>query len=109
MSSSAYSIETPEGKALLSWRVAQQPYVEQESLYKRFRLDEAWDSDHNRRLIPMIPRVYLPLWARESPDPSGRTPYQAVVGKGRFKFIAFPLRIRGGTASPVRAVAMLKS
>ena len=32
---------------------------------------------------------------------------EAVVGKGRFKFIAFPLRIRGGTASPIRAVAML--
>ena len=32
---------------------------------------------------------------------------EAVVGKGRFRFIAFPLRIRGGTASPIRAVAML--
>jgi kynurenine formamidase len=30
-----------------------------------------------------------------------------VVGKGRFKFVAFPLRIRGGTGSPVRAVAIL--
>jgi kynurenine formamidase len=30
-----------------------------------------------------------------------------VVGKGRFKFIGFPLKIRGGTASPIRAVAML--
>jgi kynurenine formamidase len=28
---------------------------------------------------------------------------------GRFKLIAFPLRIRGGTASPIRAVAMLDS
>jgi kynurenine formamidase len=32
---------------------------------------------------------------------------EAVVGKGRFRFIAFPLRIRGGTASPIRAVALL--
>jgi kynurenine formamidase len=32
---------------------------------------------------------------------------EAVVGKGRFRFIAFPLRIRGGTASPIRAVAVL--
>ena len=30
-----------------------------------------------------------------------------VVGKGRFKFIGFPLKIRGGTASPIRAVALL--
>ena len=30
-----------------------------------------------------------------------------VVGKGRFKFIGFPLKIRGGTGSPIRAVAVL--
>ena len=30
-----------------------------------------------------------------------------VVGKGRFRFIGFPLRIKGGTGSPVRAVAWL--
>jgi kynurenine formamidase len=33
---------------------------------------------------------------------------EAVVGKGRFTFIGFPLRIRGGTASPIRAVAMFE-
>ena len=31
-----------------------------------------------------------------------------VIGKGRFTFIAFPLKIRGGTGSPVRAVAVLE-
>ena len=30
-----------------------------------------------------------------------------LVGKGRFRFIGFPLKIRGGTASPIRAVAIL--
>ena len=34
---------------------------------------------------------------------------EAVVGRGRFKFIGFPLKIRGGTASPIRAVALLES
>ena len=29
-----------------------------------------------------------------------------LVGRGRFRFIGFPLKIRGGTASPIRAVAM---
>jgi kynurenine formamidase len=28
---------------------------------------------------------------------------------GRFKFIGFPLKIRGGTGSPIRAVAMIDS
>lgn len=30
-----------------------------------------------------------------------------LVGKGRFRFIGFPLKIKGGTASPIRAVAWL--
>jgi len=31
-----------------------------------------------------------------------------LVGRGRFRFIAFPLKIRGGTGSPVRAVAVFE-
>jgi kynurenine formamidase len=30
------------------------------------------------------------------------------VGRGRFRFAGFPLRIRGGTASPIRAVAIFE-
>jgi kynurenine formamidase len=29
-----------------------------------------------------------------------------LVGKGRFRFIGFPLKIKGGTGSPIRAVAL---
>ena len=32
-----------------------------------------------------------------------------LVGRGRFRFIGLPLRIRGGTGSPVRAVAIFES
>jgi len=31
-----------------------------------------------------------------------------LVERGRFRFIGFPLKIRGGTASPIRAVAMFE-
>ncbi|MCS3765876.1 MULTISPECIES: cyclase family protein [Bradyrhizobium] len=31
-----------------------------------------------------------------------------VVGRGRFRFAGFPLKIRGGTASPIRAVAIFE-
>jgi kynurenine formamidase len=30
-----------------------------------------------------------------------------LVGRGRFRFIGFPLKIKGGTGSPIRAVAWL--
>ncbi len=32
-----------------------------------------------------------------------------LVGRGRFRFIGLPLKIRGGTGSPVRAVAIFES
>ena len=33
---------------------------------------------------------------------------QLLIGRGRFKFIGLPLKIRGGTGSPVRAVAIFE-
>jgi len=33
---------------------------------------------------------------------------EELIGQGRFKFIGFPLRIRGGSASPIRAVAIFE-
>ena len=32
-----------------------------------------------------------------------------LIGRGRFRFIGLPLKIRGGTGSPVRAVAIFES
>lgn len=46
------------GKPLLSWRVHLLPYIENEELYRRFRLDEPWDSEHNRALIREMPVVF---------------------------------------------------
>jgi len=31
-----------------------------------------------------------------------------LIGRGRFRFIGLPLKIRGGTGSPVRAIAVLE-
>lgn len=33
---------------------------------------------------------------------------ERLVGEGRFRFVGFPLKIRGGTASPIRAVAIFE-
>ncbi len=32
---------------------------------------------------------------------------EKLIGKGRFRFIGFPLKIKGGTGSPIRAVAWI--
>jgi hypothetical protein len=47
-----------KGRPLLSWRVQLLPFIEAEPLCRKFRLDEPWDSPHNRLLIREIPRTY---------------------------------------------------
>ena len=80
----AAAIYDDQGRPLLSWRVAILPYLEELELYQQFRLDEPWDSEHNRRLIPLMPAIYA------DPDPGpqhklgdqGLTTYQVPVGEG---------------------------
>ncbi len=45
-------------KPLLSWRVHILPYVEGGELYKQFKLEEPWDSPHNKALIAKMPKIY---------------------------------------------------
>jgi hypothetical protein len=68
-----------QGKALLSWRVQLLPYLNQEALYKEFKLDEPWDSAHNIKLIAKMPAIYRHpkgLGVKE-----GKTPFVVPVGK----------------------------
>src|SRR5262249_17451828 len=61
-------------------RVAILPYLEQENLYREFKLDEPWDSPHNSRLIDLMPMTYA-CPSRANPG-RGLTTYQALVGTG---------------------------
>jgi hypothetical protein len=54
------------GKPLLSWRVAILPFLEQEPVYRLFKLDEPWDSPHNKKLLEHLPPVYAPPGARSA-------------------------------------------
>ena len=83
------------GKPLLSWRVLILPYMAEEQLYAQFRLDEPWDSEHNRKLIPRIPECYRDPWRGKGIS------YLAVTGPltvwpGKQGGISYP-----GTASVV--------
>src|SRR5205823_5177427 len=75
----AHALYSKDGKPLLSWRVALLPYVGEEALYKQFKLDEAWDSPHNKRLIDRIPKVYRSPKIKD-PRP-GLTTYLAPINK----------------------------
>jgi hypothetical protein len=77
----AQAICDGEGKPLLSWRVALLPYLGEDKLYEQFRLDEPWDSEHNRKLVDRMPPIYSDPSA---PDLAARglTTIQVLSGEG---------------------------
>jgi prepilin-type processing-associated H-X9-DG protein len=72
----ALPLKNPKDKPLLSWRVALLPYLEHDNLYRQFKLDEPWDSPHNKKLVEKMPAVYAP----PKPGKPGYTHLQMVVG-----------------------------
>ncbi|QDT91771.1 DUF1559 family PulG-like putative transporter [Gimesia algae] len=47
-----------DGKPNLSWRVHLLPFLDQKKLYDQFKLDEAWDSPHNKTLLDQMPDLF---------------------------------------------------
>ena len=82
--------ETPDpvnpvvrGKSRLSWRVQILPYLGEETLYKDFHQDESWDSPHNLKLLPRMPKIYLdPRFQGPADQAKGLTYYRGFVGPG---------------------------
>jgi hypothetical protein len=68
----------PRPQPLLSWRVMLLPFLEQDNLYREFKLDEPWDSEHNKKLLSRMPKVFAPVRAAAEP---GMTYYQVFVGQ----------------------------
>ena len=73
----AYSVDTA-GNPLHSWRVLLLPYLGHQQLYEQIRLDEPWDSEHNRQYHAAAPAVFrCPSHVAAKPD---QTTYSVVVG-----------------------------
>lgn len=72
--------EDQNGKPLLSWRVAILPYIDNQ-LYQEFKLNEPWDSEHNKKLIERMPRTFA-LPGAEEEAKKGLTRYRVFVGPG---------------------------
>ncbi len=63
------------GSAGLSWRVHILPFVDAAPLYNEFHMDEPWDSEHNKALIPRMPKVY-------GTSAEGKTSVHVFIGEG---------------------------
>ena len=93
-----------EGKPLLSWRVAILPYLDQKALYDEFRLDEPWDSQHNKKLLFKMPEVFRsPASKSIGPRTSYLTPRGATTAFPGEKAIKLT-DILDGTANTVALV-----
>lgn len=67
------------GKPPVSWRVLALPHLDRGDLYQQYKLDEPWDSEHNRKLLEQMPEVF----ATFDQDPSsGLTTFQMPTNKG---------------------------
>ncbi len=75
----------------MSWRVHILPYIEQDTLYKKFKLDEPWDSKHNKELIKEMPSIYKVVGGMKVDD--GKTCYLVPTGDDT----AFPKGEAGST------------
>jgi hypothetical protein len=74
------AVRSPDGKSLLSWRVAILPHLGHGGLYDRLHLDESWDSPHNLGLLNEMPDDYRQ--AGDPYTPPGLTYFQVLVGPG---------------------------
>ena len=90
-----------DGKPLLSWRVHILPFIEEDQLYRQFRLDEPWNSPHNRKLIPMMPDIYRAPGSDADP---GKTVYVAVRDE---RSVIVPPVDQNGNRNP-RGIAVRK-
>lgn len=54
------SMDNGKQKSGLSWRVHILPFIGHADLFNQFKLDEAWDSQHNRTLLNQMPDIFLP-------------------------------------------------
>jgi hypothetical protein len=88
----------PNAKPNLSWRVAILPYVEQQDLYDQFHMDEPWDSEHNKKLIPRMPKIY----ATDASDASqGQTHLRVFDSPGTFGAARSFSEIPDGTSNTI--------
>jgi hypothetical protein len=90
------------GEPLLSWRVHVLPYLGQEALFREFRLDEPWDSEHNRRLIERMPDMYA--WPKVE---QGKTVLQASAGERTIFGGNRPVTFRDVTDGTVNTVMLV--
>jgi prepilin-type processing-associated H-X9-DG protein len=94
----------PDGKTVgLSWRVAILPFIEHDHLYRQFKLNEAWDSPHNKTLIEKMPKLFAP----PDLDTNGYTYLRSFTGRGGIMFAGTGPGFQTQPGTPVRGSSII--
>ena len=92
-----------DGTALLSWRVAVLPFIGERGLYKSFKLDEPWDSEHNKPLLKKMPRLFHDPFSKSARQQ--KTRIQCLSGKdGTFSNALTFDDVKDGTNNSIAVV-----
>ena len=67
-----------QSETALSWRVHLLPLLDAGPLYAEFKMDEPWDSEHNKKLIAKMPEIFKTEGVK---DP-GKTAFHVFTGPG---------------------------
>lgn len=101
----AAAVVAPDGKTLHSWRVELLPYLGEKALFDEYKLNEPWDSEHNKRLIAKIPGVYATSqWSEK-----GNADYFVVSGAGTLFDPAAANDRKSADDSPSETILVLQS
>jgi hypothetical protein len=96
----------------LSWRVQVLPYIGEDALYKQFKMNEPWDSEHNKPLIEKMPAVFASpgkqpakghTFVRTTQGPGGMI--QTMPGKKGEPVVMFRPDAKPGSAVPGRRIS----
>ena len=91
----------------MSWRVAILPYLEQNELYNKFKLDEPWDSPHNKELLKEMPKLFVcPDLVKAEPF---TTTYRGFVGAGAILETGQDIGIATITDGTSNTIAVIES
>lgn len=69
----------PDGKPLMSWRVAILPFIEQDNLYRQLDPTKAWDDVRNAKALEKMPKIFQ-VTGRDAQD---KTYFQMPTAKQR--------------------------
>jgi hypothetical protein len=81
----------PDGKPLLSWRVAILPYIEQDNMFRQLDLTKAWDDPRNAKVLATMPQIYR-VFGRDAEK--GKT-YLQMPSSANAQAVLTPFQVAG--------------